>query len=146
MRMNARPGTIVAIALAFVAFSILAAPAYAQAILSPTVAHQQASTGDILLVDIRRISEWQETGVATSATLISMHETGFFDKLDVAVDGDHSTSIALICAVGGRSAWMQAQLLGRGYTNVVNVIEGMVGGRYGPGWISQGLPTRIYSE
>ena len=132
-------------ALALFAYSTQVTPSGAQSILSPVEANEQASRGDLLLVDIRQISEWRDTGVATSATLISMHESGFFDKLDAAVDGDHTRKIALICAVGGRSTWMQAQLIGRGYTNVLNVAEGMIGGRYGLGWIPRGLPIKAYT-
>ena len=139
-------GIVSVVALALVAFSMQVTPSDAQSILSPVDANEQASNGEILLVDIRRISEWRETGVATSATLISMHEDGFFDRLNDAVDGDRTRPIALICAVGGRSTYMQAQLVGRGYTNVLNVAEGMVGGRYGPGWIQRGLPTKAYTE
>lgn len=124
----------------------LPAKGLAQSVIDPPSAHQQASTGDILLVDVRRPSEWRETGVAQNASLISMHEDGFFEKLDEAVGGDHGRAIAVICAAGGRSTWMQAQLMARGYTNVWNVAEGMVGGPNGPGWIERGLPIRTYSD
>ncbi len=136
--------TMLLFAMAF--FMSFAVSVSAQSIISPAQSHEQAGRSELILVDIRRISEWQETGIATSATLISMHEPGFFEKLDQAVDSDHSRTIALICAVGGRSTWMQAQLLGRGYTNILNVAEGMIGGRHGPGWIVRGLPTKNYTE
>lgn len=138
-------GMVSTVAVALVANSMQVTPSGAQSILSPVEANELASKGEILLVDIRQISEWRDTGVAEPATLISMHESGFFDKLDAAVDGDRSRAIALICAVGGRSTWMQAQLIGRGYTNVLNVAEGMIGGRYGLGWIPRGLPIRAYT-
>ncbi len=138
-------GMVSTVAVALVANSMQVTPSGAQSILSPVEANELASKGEILLVDIRQISEWRDTGVAVPATLISMHESGFFDKLDAAVDGDRSRTIALICAVGGRSTWMQAQLMGRGYTNVLNVAEGMIGGRYGLGWIPRGLPIRAYT-
>ena len=37
---------------------------------------------------------------------------------------------------------LQAELKKAGFTNVINVAEGMVGGPHGQGWIKTGLPIR----
>jgi len=126
--------------LVLVAGAAAAAPA-----ISVQDAYAQAETGEILLIDIRSPEEWRATGVATVARPISMHVPGFYDRLDAAVGGDHGRKVALICSAGGRSTWMQVELLARGYTNVINVPEGMDGGPNGPGWIKSGLPTKPYS-
>jgi rhodanese-related sulfurtransferase len=126
--------------LVFAAGAAAAAPG-----LSVQDAHARAETGEILLIDIRSPEEWRATGIATLARPISMHVQGFYARLDAAVGGDHGKAVALICSSGGRSAWMQVQLLARGYTNVIDVPEGMEGGPNGPGWIKSGLPVKPYS-
>lgn len=140
--------TLSAVILAGLMFASLAAngPALAGGDLSLRAAYDRARAGEIVLVDIRSPAEWRKTGVATVARPISMHEDGFFDQLEAALGGDRSRPVALICAVGGRSLYMQAQLAGRGYSNVWNVPQGMIGGRNGPGWIGSGLPVMAYSE
>lgn len=131
----------VLLGLVLIAGAAAAAPA-----LSVQDAYAQAERGEILLIDIRSVNEWRATGVATVARPISMHEPGFYEKLDAAVGGDRGRPVALICASGGRSAWMQVQLLARGYSNVIDVPEGMLGGANGAGWIKSGLPVRPYRE
>ncbi|MDP2620619.1 MAG: rhodanese-like domain-containing protein [Hyphomicrobiales bacterium] len=131
----------ICLGLVLIAGAAAAAPA-----ISVHDAYEQAGKGEILLIDIRSADEWRATGIATVAQPISMHEQGFFERLDAAVGGDHSKAVALICSSGGRAAWMQVQLLARGYTNVVNVAEGMEGGSNGPGWITSGLPLMPYGQ
>jgi rhodanese-related sulfurtransferase len=126
--------------LVVVAGAAAAAPA-----LSVQDAYARAEKGEILLIDIRSPEEWRATGIATVARPISMHVEGFYERLDAAVGGDHGKAVAVICSSGGRSAWMQVQLLARGYSNVINVPEGMEGGPNGPGWIKSGLPVKPYS-
>jgi len=60
------------------------------------------------------------------------------------VDGDHSRTIALICAVGGRTAFLQAHLVQHDDTSIINVAEGMLGSRHGPGWVDAELPLTPY--
>ena len=103
-------------------------------------AYELSMRGDIILIDVRTPGEWKKTGIGASARAISMHLPGFFDKINAAVRGDKSKAIALICARGNRSNRMQTALVERGYTNVIDVAEGMLGSRAGPGWIAKGLP------
>ena len=109
---------------------------------SAATAHKLASSNVIKLIDIRRPSEWRQTGVGQSAHKISMHQSGFVERIHALVGGDRSQPIALICARGNRSAWMKAQLNSLGYTNVTNVSEGMLGSQAGPGWLKRNLPTK----
>lgn len=108
--------------------------------LSVAQAHMASKRGDILLVDIRRRSEWLETGTAETALPISMHESSFIGKLDQAISENPGKPIALICAAGVRSSYLRKRLLARGYRDVIDVPEGMLGSRAGPGWINAGLP------
>ena len=94
----------------------------------------------VKLIDIRRPSEWRQTGVGRGAHKISMHQSGFLARLDALVSGDRSQPIALICARGQRSRYMKAQLNQLGFTNVTDVSEGMLGSPSGPGWLKRKLP------
>lgn len=103
-------------------------------------AHDLARSGTINLVDIRRPGEWKQTGVGKSAHRISMHQKGFVGRLDKLTGGDRSKPIALICARGNRSSRMKAKLNAAGFTNIINVPEGMFGSSAGPGWLARKLP------
>jgi len=141
--MHVRVPHVLALMALFVLAAAVARPAQAEITsLSPRAAYEMASKGEILLVDIRTPGEWRRSGVGTSAVTISMHRSGFLDKLNAAVGGDRSKPIALICAAGERSAYMSRILDAQGYRNIIDVPEGMMGSAAGPGWISRGLPVR----
>lgn len=124
---------------------LAASPAMGQAqtwILSAVDARERAIQGDVLLIDIRRPWEWDESGAPDVAVKNSMHISGFLNRLDASLDGDRTRPVALICATGGRSAWLALQLRVRGYTQVYDVSEGMFGSRSaGGGWLRAGLPV-----
>ena len=105
-------------------------------------AYSLSNNNKLRLVDIRRPSEWRTTGVGKGARRISMHQSGFVNRIDKLLGGDRSKPVALICAHGNRSRRMKARLNKLGFTNVVNVSEGMLGSKAGPGWLKRGLPTR----
>lgn len=123
-----------------------AGKAWAAGRLSAADAHKQALQGELLLVDIRTHGEWKQTGLGATAKAISMHKPGFVDKLAEAAGQDKSRKIGLICATGGRSRWLQGQLAKFGFTNVVDVSEGMLGSPAGRGWLKAGLPVRPYTN
>jgi rhodanese-related sulfurtransferase len=91
----------------------ISAKAGATGTLSTPDAHSAALPGEVVLIDIRRPDEWQRTGVP----------------------------IALICARGVRSRGMTARLTAAGFTNIIDVPEGMLGSGAGSGWLMRGLPT-----
>jgi rhodanese-related sulfurtransferase len=101
-----------------------------------------AQSGEIILLDIRTPEEWAETGIPASGHAVSMHVPGFLEKLATLNEDDKSKPIALICARGNRSAFLRQELTKRGFTQVVDVSEGMVGGQSGPGWIARGLAVK----
>ena len=136
--------TTTAISLAIAAAPL---PAFAgPATMTAAEANAAAEKGDILLVDIRRPSEWRQTGIASSAIAISMHKDNFLKKLDMLMGGDKKRPVAFICATGNRSGYVQKVLSQRGYTNVISVSEGMLGGKNGRGWIPSGLPVTPYNS
>jgi len=114
-------------------------------------AYDQASKNKRLLIDVRSPGEWRQTGVPKNAHAITIHRQGGLDAFLTDVERltgcDKSKPIALICASGVRSARAMAYLRSRGYTNVRNVTEGMIGhGPFGDaekrGWLKRGLPTQ----
>ena len=114
--------------------------------MSAAEAHAAAGRGDILLLDIRSRQEWQQTGVGEAAHAVSMHEDDFLQRLQSLTAGDKSRPIALICASGNRSKIVERALADMGYTNVIDVAEGMMGGPNGQGWIKSGLPMTLYKH
>lgn len=112
--------------------------------MDPHIAHERASAGEIVLVDVRNPDEWQRTGIGAAAVPISMGDPAFLDKLMAAVDGDLNRPVAVICAAGGRSTQVAGALAARGFTAIHNVREGMMGSPAGPGWLGRGLPVKPY--
>ncbi len=100
--------------------------------------------GKVVLVDIRSRGEWVETGLAQPALPISMHEPGFLQHLLTALGNDRSRPVALICATGGRTRYLQNELRKLGFTNVTDVSEGMMGSPAGPGWLRRGMAVKPF--
>lgn len=114
--------------------------------ITPAEANDMARDGEILLIDIRTAPEWARSGVGKNANTIAMQDRQFLAKLDALTKGNKSAKVALICATGRRSDRTRSRLISHGYTNVLDVSEGMIGSTKGPGWIRRGLPIRTYSE
>lgn len=106
---------------------------------APT-AHRMASDGTLTLVDIRRPEEWAATGSGEGAVRLDMRRADFISELTSIVGDDPGQPIALICARGVRSARMTNLLTDAGFTNIIDVPEGMMGSSAGPGWLARGLP------
>lgn len=109
-------------------------------ILTAPEAHAKAVAGEITLVDIRRPDEWARTGSGEGAHRIDLRDDDFADRVRAAAGGDTDAPIALICARGVRSARVSNQLIAAGFTNIIDVPEGMLGSAAGPGWLERGLP------
>jgi rhodanese-related sulfurtransferase len=111
-------------------------------------AHGMVVSGGMVLVDIRRPDEWRQTGVPENGHLITMHQNGaaFVNAILAAAGGDIEKPVGLICATGVRSAHVQNYLTRFGFKSVYNVAPGMLGSRFGIGWIRAGLPVRRWSR
>lgn len=122
----------------------IAAPAVLQAqqrdVWSADQAWVALASGRLGMLDVRTREEWRETGVAEQAWPVSMHEEGFQERLFAARSLAGDNPVALICAMGGRSGYLLRTLRNAGYSGYVDVSEGMLGSRAGPGWIARGLP------
>jgi rhodanese-related sulfurtransferase len=110
-------------------------------VLTPPQAHKKALNGEVLLVDIRRPDEWAKTGSGQGASRLDMRRSDFIDALNDLVQGDRTRPVALICARGVRSRRMGQRLLDAGFVNIIDIPEGMLGSRAGPGWLERGLPV-----
>ncbi|QUJ76925.1 rhodanese-like domain-containing protein [Sulfitobacter albidus] len=106
--------------------------------LSVQDAHAAATSGAITLIDIRRPDEWARTGVGAGAVPLDMRREDFVAALREVAG---TRPIALICARGVRSRGLSKRLTAAGFTNIIDVPEGMLGSGAGPGWIAAGLPV-----
>lgn len=123
----------------------IGAQASGEGVLSTPAAHRAAVAGDVILIDIRRPDEWQHTGVGQGAMPLDMRRKDFTDVLLERTKGRTDTPVALICARGVRSRAMTARLQRAGFTNIIDVPEGMLGSGAGPGWLKRDLPTVVWT-
>ena len=103
-------------------------------------AHDLASAGEIVLIDIRRPDEWAATGSPASGHRLDMRRDDFTEALLELTGGAQDARVALICARGVRSSRLTNRLTEAGFTNIIDVPEGMLGSSAGPGWLKRGLP------
>lgn len=113
--------------------------------LTPVQALEMAESGAITLVDIRRPDEWAKTGIGRPANPLDMRREDFIAALSSLVDGQRDAPVAIICARGVRSARLARALDEAGFTRIIDVPEGMLGSKAGPGWLARDLPTRAPS-
>lgn len=136
-----RAGVLLSIALAFgAAPGARAQHAPDVAHMSADAAHRAARKGHIILVDIRRPEEWQETGLAEGAVPLDMTQRDFVDRLITLRQSYPEKPLALICRTGNRTGHVSTLLAQQGFSGLIDVREGMAGGPYGPGWLRRGLP------
>ena len=111
---------------------------------------ERARAGGLTIIDIRRPDEWAETGLpeeAERATIRSPRgNRGFLARIAKITGGDKSTPIGLICARGVRSHHAAKLLRQRGFSNIYDINEGMLGNARGSGWLQQGLPTTTCAD
>ena len=102
---------------------------------------------NLLIIDVRSKSEWKETGVIANAKLIQMYNATrtlrkeYVSEILDFIGDNKSIEVAIICHSGGRSSGTVKMLEDKGYYNISNIAEGMVGTNSKEGWINRGLPT-----
>ncbi|MGI3183961.1 rhodanese-like domain-containing protein [Nioella aestuarii] len=84
-----------------------------------------ASDPSVLLVDIRRPEEWQDTGVVEGALLITYADRDSFLS-EVRPHLQEGQSLALICRTGNRTSRASRQIAGLVDVPVIDVAGGMV--------------------
>ena len=101
----------------------------------------------ILIIDVRNKSEWKETGIIPGAKLVQMLSPNmtlrndFIDDIISVIGDDELIEVGIICRSGNRSSATVTMLKEKGYKNIYNIAEGMVGTTETSGWISRGYPT-----
>ena len=117
-----------------------------EGLLAADVAWALASSGSLVIVDVRTEREWRATGLPNRAVGVSLpggsgsRIAGFVEKIFQTVDGDRARALAVICAGGVRSARAAGILRRNGFLEVYDIGEGMLGNGRQPGWIARGLP------
>ena len=114
-------------------------------IITANEAKVRLERGQMMLIDVRSPQEWRQTGIAQGARTVAIHNPGglpgFVEAVKAVVGGDLDKGIAVICARGNRSTIAHQALTEAGFTRVMNLKEGMLGGPYGPGWLPRSLPV-----
>jgi len=90
----------------------------------------------VKVIDVRRVDEWQDTGVIEGAALITAFDARgrFNPDFPAAVKPDED--VVVICRTGGRSRVISELLTGRsGYAGIYNVTGGIMS------WIADGNPV-----
>jgi len=114
-------------------------------LLGAEQAWRLSQEGKVSVIDVRSAAEWRRTGIPRGARAVTIYdprgETGFVDAMTRALGGDRTRPIAVICARGNRSTRAREMLERAGFTNVYDVVDGMLGRGAAKGWIDSGLPV-----
>ena len=100
----------------------------------------------LIVIDVRNKEEWKETGIIPNSILIQMLSTGrtirkeYISELLTTLGEDKDINVAIICHSGGRSSATVSMLQDKGYNNIFNISEGMVGNGSTTGWVNRNLP------
>jgi len=111
------------------------------ATLSPREAYDAAQAKRVLLIDIRGVQEWTDTGLPQGALALDFDAPAF----EVRIAGlrlDHpGKRIVLIDRTGAQAVAVAQKLAGRGWRD----LAGVRGGMLGPGgWLAEKLPVTAY--
>lgn len=99
-------------------------------------AHQEVSSGNLILIDVREPNEWADTGCAENASRVALSNHNFVEEVLRLVKNDKDTPIAVSCKSGMRGDEAIKRLKAAKFTNVVNVEGGILK------WISEQLPVK----
>ena len=129
---------------ALIGLLFLVGQSHASEWISAQDAYERSRADTLILIDIRSRQEWKDTGIAETAIPLSMHERGFLEGYNKIRSENPDKAIALICATGGRTHFIQSELQKRNLGAVIDVSEGMMGNGRGKGWIALGLPIKKF--
>lgn len=132
-------------------FLLSALPALSESGDTPAdIASQRSRNDELLIIDVRSPLEWQQSGIPQGALPVTIHGpegmAGFVAAVRRELGGEINRPIALICARGQRSTKAQAALADAGFTQVLNIREGVLGSSSGPGWLARELPMEACSS
>ncbi|MEO1552172.1 MAG: rhodanese-like domain-containing protein [Pseudomonadota bacterium] len=113
--------------------------------ITPDEARIRQQEGSLVLIDIRRPSEWRASGVPDGAVKLDATSPDFVARLMDLQRQSPDSRLALISAAAGRSTWLVRRLRKAGMENVFNVVEGLFGSPEGPGWVGRGFPLMPFA-
>lgn len=105
-------------------FSFLKAPGPRVQPIAPAEAVARATKGEMVVIDVRDLSELRASGKAKGAVhvpLMALASRMAQDAADRPAGIGPETPICLYCASGGRSAMAAATLVDMGYRQVFNL-------------------------
>jgi rhodanese-related sulfurtransferase len=94
-----------------------------------------SQTNGAVIVDVRNPDEWATTGIPPGAVLIPLPE--FEERGPAELPEDQE--IFVICNTGNRSRAASQILIDAGYTDVINIDDGI------QAWVQAGLPIEAYT-
>ena len=107
--------------------------------IEPAEANDRVRKKQLILVDVRTVSEW-ESGIPKGAHTVTLGDPRMVDTIYGFMKEDASTPVAVICRSGMRSGRAAKLLAGAGFTNVSNVRGGMMA------WTAANLPVKPYRK
>ena len=111
-------------------------------------AYEAGTAGEAVLVDVRTLSEWLETGLPEGALTVPEDHPGGYPGVREEIKAlrtDHpGRKIVLICRTGNRTGRLLDDLQRAGVEGVGHVAGGVAGSARGRGWIAAGLPMERY--
>lgn len=113
-------------------------------LLSPVDAHELATAGKLLIIDIRPRNERVRDGVPSAVTAVPYlySESARFVVAVLRIAGNaRDQPIAILCSRGVYSRTAQHMLVEAGFKRVFNIDGGYLGGANDPGWKAWGLPV-----
>jgi rhodanese-related sulfurtransferase len=100
---------------------------------------QRVKAGTAKLIDVREPKEWEESGVAEPATLLSLSSLeARSEKWNAFLKQNKEKDLIFYCKAGGRAGAVANALAGNGYKTE------NAGGF--SSWVEEGLPTRKATE
>ena len=106
----------------------------------------KAREDGVIIIDIRREEEWQETGIIPGAEMVTAFDASgrvhpeFLDGFRSVVPG-LDTPVMLYCRTGNRTTSLGNALIEQlGFSNVTHLSDGITG------WLAEGNETEAYAE
>ena len=106
----------------------------------------KAREDGVIIIDIRREEEWQETGIIPGAEMVTAFDASgrvhpeFLDSFRSVVPGP-DTPVMLYCRTGNRTTSLGNALIEQlGFSNVTHLSDGITG------WLAEGNETEAYAE
>ena len=106
----------------------------------------KAREDGVIIIDIRREEEWQETGIIPGAEMVTAFDASgrvhpeFLDSFRSVVPGP-DTPVMLYCRTGNRTTSLGNALIEQlGFSNVTHLSDGITG------WLAEGNATEAYAE